>query len=244
MPLGFPTLCKLKVTPYTLTARCVTAPALAHTATTRHHPLALPAARATTAAERAKALREPLATRLSKTAARYTSITMFRDAYPRALRALAASPQTVVHGALDASATLWPAGASSTKKGGTATRVVDWGSAFKGCGVWDVATLLHTAVDTAVRREHQGEMVRLYHACLLRAGVEEESYDLRQCLADYAAASVAVVALRLDSVADDVLAGAGGGAGSGAGGASDDSSTWMRLLHSLEDVAVLAPKVR
>jgi len=60
---------------------------------------------------------------------------------------------------------------------------LDWQTLVIGPGAVDVAYFLSAAIDPAERRQHEQELVRFYHAELIRRGVA--GYDWDQCWRDY-----------------------------------------------------------
>jgi Phosphotransferase enzyme family len=60
---------------------------------------------------------------------------------------------------------------------------LDWQTLTVGPGAVDVAYFLSAAIDPPERRQHERELVRFYHAELIRRGVQ--SYDWDQCWRDY-----------------------------------------------------------
>jgi aminoglycoside phosphotransferase (APT) family kinase protein len=66
---------------------------------------------------------------------------------------------------------------------GGAASVVDWQLAAWGRGAYDLALFCAGSLETAMRRAHEDELVRRYHAALVAAGVE--GYELAACHRDY-----------------------------------------------------------
>ena len=60
---------------------------------------------------------------------------------------------------------------------------LDWQTIAVGPGAVDVAYFLSAGVDPAERRQHERDLVRFYHAELIRRGVA--GYDWEQCWRDY-----------------------------------------------------------
>jgi len=61
--------------------------------------------------------------------------------------------------------------------------LIDWQNVTSGCGVYDLAYLLLTALTPEERRAHEEALLRLYHGALLAGGVD--GYDLDRCRAEY-----------------------------------------------------------
>ncbi len=61
--------------------------------------------------------------------------------------------------------------------------IIDWGAIVLGAGVWDVAHFVAGNLTTDVRRRHDADLLRLYHARLADLGVE--NYSFTRCLQDY-----------------------------------------------------------
>lgn len=62
-------------------------------------------------------------------------------------------------------------------------QVIDFQTASKGGGIYDVGYLLSQSVNTEDRRAHEQELLRLYHDTLVAQGVTD--YSLEQIAADY-----------------------------------------------------------
>lgn len=65
---------------------------------------------------------------------------------------------------------------------------IDWQLVTSGRGVVDVAALVRSGLEPAVRRQAEPALVALYHDALVQAGVR--GYPLDQCQADYDLATV------------------------------------------------------
>lgn len=79
--------------------------------------------------------------------------------------------------------------------GGDRVAVVDWQTSnYLGTGM-DIAYFLGGAFDRQTRRNHEQELLRLYHDALLREGVSDYSFD--HLMADYRHYSFAVLAVAI-----------------------------------------------
>ncbi|HJQ59397.1 MAG TPA: phosphotransferase [Vineibacter sp.] len=96
----------------------------------------------------------------------------------RMLHAMAERPRTLVHGDYRAD-NLFFAG----RQGGVELAAIDWQVSFRGCGTFDVAYFLSGNVTPDVRRAHERDWLRAYHARLLRGGADGYSFD--DCWWDY-----------------------------------------------------------
>lgn len=61
--------------------------------------------------------------------------------------------------------------------------LLDWDAYQRGVGTWDLACMLVLSHAPEVRRQVEHAVLRVYHECLLAAGVRNYAYD--QCVADY-----------------------------------------------------------
>ena len=90
----------------------------------------------------------------------------------------AAGPRTVLHGDYRLDNLFFAA-----KAGDPPLRVVDWQISMRGAGTYDVGYFMSQSLDVQVRRDHEREILRLYHATLTEHGVTDYSMD--ECLHDY-----------------------------------------------------------
>lgn len=68
-------------------------------------------------------------------------------------------------------------------RGAESVRIIDFQASCKGGGAYDVGYFLSQNVATDVRREHEDELLRIYHAALAAGGVSDYSFE--QLRADY-----------------------------------------------------------
>ncbi len=69
------------------------------------------------------------------------------------------------------------------EEGAPPLTVLDWQICYEACGPYDVAYLMTQSVAKEVRREIEAEVIELYHASLVEAGVR--NYTLADCREDY-----------------------------------------------------------
>lgn len=104
-------------------------------------------------------------------------------------------PHTMVHGDYRLDNMMF----SNTESGMELT-VLDFQIPFRANGMWDVIYFLAGNFTPEWRREHQQEMVRVYHDALITAGVTGYSYE--QCWEDYRAAALVLLGYLVTSAAD------------------------------------------
>ncbi len=89
--------------------------------------------------------------------------------HPKLLRRFAAMPHTLVHFDFRADNLFFDENGEVV--------VIDWQSISKGGGASDVGYLLGQNLDSAVRREHEQDLLRTYHATLGDHGVTDYEFD-------------------------------------------------------------------
>jgi hypothetical protein len=100
---------------------------------------------------------------------------------PAAVNALSvyhSGSQTVVHGDFRLDNVIY-----DVQGGARRMATVDWQTVARGSGPFDVAYFIGTALDAEARRENELELVRRYHAELVRLGVA--GYEFDECWLDY-----------------------------------------------------------
>ena len=98
-----------------------------------------------------------------------------RDVFERMLVDLARPPRTIVHTDFRLDNLFFGQGGVT---------VIDWQLTTRGGGAYDVAYLLAQSMDTALRQEHDREILGAWHDRLCAAGVRDYSFE--QALDDYA----------------------------------------------------------
>ncbi|NHV25875.1 phosphotransferase [Burkholderia sp. D-99] len=91
--------------------------------------------------------------------------------------AMQQAPWTITHGDFRLDNMLFDA-----KGGRLPVAVLDWQTVQLGPGMTDVSYFLGSGLTTALRREHERDLVQRYHQSLSRYGVD---YDASQCWRDY-----------------------------------------------------------
>ena len=99
------------------------------------------------------------------------------ETLPR-IQADRSTPRTLQHGDFRLDNILFDIGGGAEKMA-----TLDWQTLSLGTGATDIAYFLSAGLEPALRRAHEAELVRLYHAELLRRGVRE--YDWAACWRDY-----------------------------------------------------------
>jgi hypothetical protein len=69
------------------------------------------------------------------------------------------------------------------REGDAPLAIIDWQIAIRGVGTYDVGYFMTQSMDIAVRRAHEMDLLKRYHAGLVERGVKGYSFD--QCLVDY-----------------------------------------------------------
>jgi hypothetical protein len=95
-----------------------------------------------------------------------------------AMRGNRTAPVTVVHADFRLDNMMF-----DVNGGAAPMATLDWQTVTAGAGLTDVAYFLSAGITPAERRQHEGELVRRYHAELLRRGVRD--YGWEQCWHDY-----------------------------------------------------------
>ena len=122
----------------------------------------------------------------------------FLAAVPALQEWLATGPSTIVHGDFRMDNLFF-----AREPGHEQMMVIDWQGCLRAKGVRDVAYLLSQSVPTEIRREHERDLVALWHQTLVDRGVSDYSGD--QAWEDYRRAVLAlwilvvVIAGTLDS---------------------------------------------
>jgi hypothetical protein len=88
-------------------------------------------------------------------------------------------PRTLCHGDFRADNLMF----ETAGDGKVGLIVLDWQILMQGVGAFDLGYMMSGSVATDLRREHEMELLRGYHAKLLASGVQ--GYDFAQCLEDY-----------------------------------------------------------
>jgi hypothetical protein len=109
----------------------------------------------------------------------------FLDAVPAMQQWLTTAPTTVVHGDFRMDNLFFAADPDHDPM-----VVIDWQGCLRAKGVRDVAYLLSQSVPTEVRREHESDLVVLWHRTLVEEGVE--GYSAEQAWEDYRRAVLAM----------------------------------------------------
>ncbi|MDQ0464295.1 hypothetical protein QO010_002076 [Caulobacter ginsengisoli] len=103
------------------------------------------------------------------------------DRMPAAIAALQqdrSTPRTVQHGDFRLDNILFDIQGGSRRMG-----TLDWQTLALGAGVSDAAYFLSAGISPELRREHDRDLIGLYHAELVRLGVRD--YDFERCWNDY-----------------------------------------------------------
>ena len=85
---------------------------------------------------------------------------------------MARARRTICHGDFRADNLMFAVG-----DGGAGLITVDWQGPMQARGAYDVGYLMSMSLTTALRREHEGGLLRGYHDRLLAGGVEDYPYD-------------------------------------------------------------------
>ena len=106
------------------------------------------------------------------------------DAYAAIVSASAEPPRTLIHGDCRLDNVLF---ADDPDEPPT---FIDWQMVSRGRGVYDIAYFLGTNLEPELRRTHERELLRRYHAIVSER--DESGYDLERCLRDYRLAMLLV----------------------------------------------------
>jgi hypothetical protein len=68
-------------------------------------------------------------------------------------------------------------------QGSTPLTVIDWQISIKSAGTYDVGYMMSQSINVEDRRQHEHEILKLYHDALVEGGVQ--GYSFEQCLEDY-----------------------------------------------------------
>jgi len=88
-------------------------------------------------------------------------------------------PRTLCHGDFRADNLMF----ETARDGSASLIVLDWQILTQGAGAFDLGYMMSGSVAPELRRAHEMELLRGYHAKLLAGGVKD--YDFDQCLLDY-----------------------------------------------------------
>jgi len=109
-----------------------------------------------------------------------------REALPRYMaglrelhRVMGRRTQTLIHGDVRMDNAMFGDG----KPGLHPVVLLDWQAIMVSNPLQDISWMLSTCLKTDIRRDHEEELLRYYHAGLLEAGVTDYSFD--QCIDDY-----------------------------------------------------------
>jgi hypothetical protein len=81
-------------------------------------------------------------------------------------------PRTICHGDLRQDNLFF-----ATRPGDPPLTVIDWQISVQGAGTYDVGYFMSQSLDTALRRAHEEELLKLYHGLLVEGGVRDYSYE-------------------------------------------------------------------
>jgi hypothetical protein len=85
---------------------------------------------------------------------------------------MARNRRTICHGDFRADNMMF-----APRSGGADLITVDWQAPMQARGAYDVGYLMSMSITTALRREHEGELLGGYHDRLMAGGVEDYPYD-------------------------------------------------------------------
>ena len=123
--------------------------------------------------------------------------TLLGATYAQALRASAEPPRTLIHGDCRLDNVFFP-DQSSRDRGDEpvhAPTLIDWQLVSSARGPYDLAYFLGTNVTTELRRAHEHELLRNYHAMLMERIAPDRDpggYSFERCLRDYRLAMLLV----------------------------------------------------